>query len=84
MTIDRNKLLFAAVLIGAGLFLPLSSNATDVARWKVGETGEWTTDTNDWQGATDSPLPSPGYGQPCNQIAKGKPEPQARVRKGWN
>lgn len=61
MTIDRNKLLFAAVLIGTGLLLPLSSNATDVARWKVGETGEWTTDTNDWQGATDSPLPSPGY-----------------------
>ena len=61
MTRKRIRLLLAAVLIGSGTLLPLSSDATDVARWKLGETGEWTTNTNDWQGATDSPLPSPGY-----------------------
>ena len=71
MTIDRNKLLLAAVLIGGSLFIPLSVDATDVARWKLGETGEWTTNTNDWQGATDTPLPSPGYPGTNNSVGIG-------------
>mgnify|MGYP001558485197 CR=1 FL=1 len=61
MTSTRTRLLLVAVIIGDSFLLPLSSDATDVARWKLGETGEWTTNTNDWQGATDTPLPSPGY-----------------------
>jgi len=61
MTANQTRRLFAGMLIGSWLLLSPSSNATDVARWKVGETGEWTTDTNNWQGATDAPLSSPGY-----------------------